>query len=103
MEEEDAASHISTVAGPDDLHRDIEILRAQTDRVLEAEAIDKATSLTILKLMHTAEVILRREAHEIAILKMNAQFASTLEDFRGAIRSLQADVEALKAAMPKRR
>ena len=101
MEDDDTHSHISqvTATGPDNISRDLDILRAQCDRLTETEAIDKSNALGILKLFHNAEVILQKQAHEIDILKMNTQFASTLQDFHGAIRSLKADVDAIKAEL----
>lgn len=101
MDEDDAISHISqvTASDPNNVSRDLDILRAQCDRLTETEAIDKENALSILKLFHNAEIIMRKEAHENAILRLNSSFATTLEDFRAAIRSLNADVAALKSEL----
>ena len=99
MEDDDAQSHISqvTATGPDNINRDLDILRAQCDRLTETEAIDKSNALGILKLFHSAEVLLQKEAHEIEVLKMNSQFVNTLQDFNSAIHTLKSEVASIKS------
>lgn len=92
MDDDDATTTVSL----DGVSSDLEVLRAQCDRLTATDAIDKTNALGIVKLFHSAEVILRKEAHEIEILKLNSQFANTVQDFNGIIFTLRADVDALR-------